>query len=79
MRAAKGGPTFIIYATSIADETRNMSTLLEQYKSYQDVFEKKNADILPHHRPYNCAIDMKMALKFLLDPFTIYLKMSLLH
>ena len=36
-----------------------MSTLPEQYKSYQDVFEKKNVDILPQHRPYDCAIDIE--------------------
>ena len=36
-----------------------MSALPEQYKSYQDVFEKKNAYILPQHRPYDCAIDIE--------------------
>ena len=36
-----------------------MSALPEQYKSYQDVFEKKNADILPQHQPYDCAIDIE--------------------
>ena len=59
IRTTKGGSPFIIYATPIADETRSMSALLEQYKSYQDVFEKKNADILPQHRPYDCAIDIE--------------------
>ena len=59
IQAAKGGSTFVIYTIPIADETRNMSALPEQYKSYQDVFEKKNADILPQHRPYDCAIDIE--------------------
>ena len=36
-----------------------MSALPEQYKSYQDVFEKKNVDILPQHRSYNCAINIE--------------------
>ena len=36
-----------------------MSALPEQYKSYQDVFKKKNANILPQHRPYDCAIDIE--------------------
>ena len=36
-----------------------MFAVLEQYKSYQDVFEKKKADILPQHRPYDCAIDIE--------------------
>ena len=35
-----------------------MSTLPKQYKSYQDVFEKKNVDILSQNRPYDCAIDI---------------------
>ena len=59
IRVAKGRSTFVIYATPIADETRSMSTLPEQYKSYQVVFEKKNADILPQHRLYDCAIDIE--------------------
>ena len=36
-----------------------MFALPEQYKSYQDVFKKKNADILPQHWPYDCAIDIE--------------------
>ena len=36
-----------------------MSALPEQYKSYQDVFEKKKADILPLHRLYDCAINIE--------------------
>ena len=36
-----------------------MSTLPEQYKSYQDVFEKKIADILPQHQLYDYAIGIK--------------------
>ena len=59
IRAAKGRSTFLIYATPIADETRSMSALPEQYKTYQDVFKKKNTDILPQHRPYECAINIE--------------------
>jgi hypothetical protein len=29
------------------------------YKEYTDVFEKKNADLLPEHRPYDIAIDLQ--------------------
>ena len=36
-----------------------MSVPPEQYKSYQDVFKKKNADILPQHRLYDCTIDIE--------------------
>jgi hypothetical protein len=28
------------------------------YKEYQDVFEKKNVDLFPQQRPYDCAIDL---------------------
>ena len=36
-----------------------MSALLEEYNSYQDVFEKNNADIFPQHWMYDCAIDIE--------------------
>jgi hypothetical protein len=44
MRVAKKGTTFAIYA---------------HYKEYQDVFEKKNIDLLPQHRLYDCIIDLQ--------------------
>ena len=31
----------------------------EQYKEYGDTFEKKNADMLSQHRPYDCSIDLQ--------------------
>jgi hypothetical protein len=30
-----------------------------QYYNFKDVFEKKNADILLEHRPYDCAIELR--------------------
>ena len=30
-----------------------------QYQDFKDVFEKKNADLLPKHRPYDCAIELQ--------------------
>ncbi|MCO5584595.1 hypothetical protein L7F22_038526 [Adiantum nelumboides] len=37
-----------------------MEALLpHQYQDYNDVFEKKNADLLPEHRPYDCAIELQ--------------------
>ena len=45
-----------------------MSALPEQYKSYQDVFEKKNAKILPQHRPYDCAVDIEDGTQVLFGP-----------
>jgi hypothetical protein len=55
---AKENTPFIIYATPIQEETSS-TTIPEQYKQFQDVFEKKNADILPKHRPYDCSIDLQ--------------------
>ena len=58
MKMAKENAPFIIYATPIQEETPP-TTIPERYKQFQDVFEKKNADILPEHRPYDCAIDLQ--------------------
>jgi hypothetical protein len=30
-----------------------------QYKEFEDMFEKKNVDTLPEHRPYDYTIDLK--------------------
>ena len=30
-----------------------------QYKDFENVFQKKNADMLLEHRPYDCAIDLQ--------------------
>jgi hypothetical protein len=38
------------------------------YKEYQDVFEKKNADLLPEHRLYDCAIDLQEGTQLLFGP-----------
>jgi hypothetical protein len=58
MRAAKTGTPFVIYATPISKETTTSTNIPTQYKEFEDIFEKKNADILPEHRPYDCAIDI---------------------
>jgi hypothetical protein len=44
---------FATYATPTTDSVTEPEALLTRYKEYQDVFEKKNADMLPQHRPYN--------------------------
>ena len=59
IRAAKNSVPFAIYATPASNEATIASTIPDQYKEFQDVFEKKNADILPEHRPYDCAIDLQ--------------------
>ena len=59
VKAAKQGTTYMIYANSIIESNEKPGRLLDQCKEYQDVFEKKNADMLPQHRPYNCGIDLQ--------------------
>ena len=36
-----------------------MSLLPTQYEDFKNVFEKKNADIVPQHRPYDYAIELQ--------------------
>jgi hypothetical protein len=59
MQAIKKGTTFVIYATPIADSVKGPEALPTRYKEYQDVFEKKNTDLLPQHCPYDCTIDLQ--------------------
>ena len=59
VKAARQGATYMIYANSIIESNEKSSGLLDRYKEYQDVFEKKNADMLPQHRPYDCRIDLQ--------------------
>ena len=49
----------MIYANSIIESNEKSTGLPDQYKEYQDVFEKKNADMLPQHRLYDCGIDLQ--------------------
>ena len=59
VKAAKQGATYMIYANSIIESNEKSSELPDQYKEYQDVFEKKNVDMLPQHRPYDYEIDLQ--------------------
>ena len=34
-------------------------SLPSKYEDFGDVFEKKNVDLLPEHRPYDCLIDLQ--------------------
>ena len=58
MKAAKQGASFAIYATPTSATVATSTTIPKMYQDFQDVFEKKNADILPEHRPYDCTIDL---------------------
>ena len=44
---------------STPDTTLCTSSFPSKYNDFSDVFEKKNADRLPEHRPYDCPIDLK--------------------
>jgi hypothetical protein len=59
MRATKTGTPFVIYATPTSEETTTSINIPAQYKEFQDVFEKKNANILLEHRLHDCAIDLQ--------------------
>ena len=59
VKAARQEATYMIYANSIIESNDKSSGLLDRYKEYKDIFEKKNADILPQHRPYDCGIDLQ--------------------
>lgn len=59
IRAAKVGTSFAIYATPIKEDCKSGVELPVQYEDFTDVFEKKKADVLPDHRPYDCAIDLQ--------------------
>jgi hypothetical protein len=50
---------FAIYATPIADSVKGPEVLPTRYKEYQDIFEKKNVDLLSQYHSYACAIDLQ--------------------
>ena len=58
MRATNKGIMFAIYATPITESVKGLEALLTLYEEYQDVFEKKNADMLLQHYSYDCVIDL---------------------
>ena len=58
VRSSKEGTPFVIYATPTSEEKDSTASIPEQYKDFEDVFQKKNADMLLEHRPYDCAIDL---------------------
>jgi hypothetical protein len=58
MRAVKKGTMFDIYTMPTTEVVKGHEALPTRYKEYQDVFEKKNVDMLPQHHPYDCAIDI---------------------
>jgi hypothetical protein len=59
MRAAKNGNMFAIYAILTSQHVQEPTKLPVEYEEYRDVFEKKNADTLPQHRPYDYGIEFQ--------------------
>lgn len=59
MKAAKKGDSYVIYTIPMRETSDTSSNIPTQCKEFGNVFEKKNADILPEHRPYDCAIDLE--------------------
>jgi hypothetical protein len=68
MRAEKKKTTFAIYVTLITELVKILEALPIRYKEYQDEFEKKNADLLPQHRPYDCTINLQEASQLSFGP-----------
>jgi hypothetical protein len=77
MHAVKKGDAFFIYTLPTTNVGSQQHEIPSQYKNYNDVFEKKNVDILPKHQPYDCTIDLKKSAQPHLDPSIICHKMNL--
>jgi len=58
MEVAKEGNAFFIYVLPSVDVEPHAHEIPSQYQEFKDVFEKKNADTLPKHQPYNCTINL---------------------
>jgi len=59
MKAAKQDTSFAIHTTLTFEQVTTIIKISNEYKEFQDVFEKNNVDILPKYCPYNCAIDLQ--------------------
>jgi hypothetical protein len=58
--ATKKNVAFAIYAIPMGTSIEiGVQEIPMQYHDFKNVFEKKNADILPEHRPYDCAIELQ--------------------
>jgi len=58
MKEAKQNSPFVVFATPTRENATPTLIIPKQYEEFKDIFEKKNADMLPEHRPYDCAIDL---------------------
>jgi len=67
MHTTKKEDAFLIYALLVIN-VRPRHEIPSQYKGYKDVFEKKNADTLPKHQPYDYTIDLEEDAQPLFGP-----------
>jgi hypothetical protein len=59
IQATRKGNAFFVYAILAPNTGTQQHEIPNQYQDYKDVFAKKNANTLPKHRPYDCAIDLE--------------------
>ena len=79
VESSKEDLPFVIYATPISEEKTSTLSIPEQYKDFLNVFQKKNTDMLPEHRPYNCAIDLQEGSQPSFGPIYNLLQMELME
>jgi len=77
MHVAKTGATFAIYATPTTNATPTTSKLLEQYKSFEDVFKKKMQICCLNIDHMIVPLIWRKVHNHLLGQFTTYYKTSL--
>jgi hypothetical protein len=59
-RVIKKNITFVIYIAPMGSSIeKDVQEIPIQYDDFKDVFEKKNADILPEHLLYDCTIELQ--------------------
>jgi hypothetical protein len=68
IQATKKGDALFLYATLTLDLGMQQHKMFIQYQDYKDVFEKKNANTLPKHWPYDCAIDLEKGMQPPFEP-----------
>lgn len=56
---AKENQAYIAFASPGQKDETIPSKLPEKYADYADVFDERNASLLPEHRPYDCAIELE--------------------
>jgi hypothetical protein len=59
IQAANKGDAFFVYAITVPDLGMEQHEIPIQYQDYKSIFEKKNANALPEHRPYDYVIHLE--------------------